>query len=145
MTKHELFDYAKRIGKTLTSYWNDDMYICPSCDDIFEWSNDNYNEETQKYECPSCGEVVAESELETASIFDYLIDRVLEYRFIIDSNLNYKGVLAYITLGGPTAWIDTTYNSIFVTWGTEKACYPLDGDICDEINEYYNTYYNSMK
>lgn len=81
---------------------------------------------------------------ETATLYDYFSD-VLDVEYIINSDLSYRAVKVYITLGGPTVWIDTYYGTIELRWATEKASYYLTSDIVDEIDSIWEEYYNSNR
>ena len=78
---------------------------------------------------------------ETASLYDYFSD-VLDYEYIINSDLSYKAVKVYVTLGGPTVWIDTYHNTIELRWANESASYMLDNDVVTEIDNIFEEYYN---
>ena len=44
-----------------------------------------------------------------------------------------KAVRLYVTLGGPTCWIDTEEHAVICHWGTDQAKYAIDWDLCDEL------------
>lgn len=90
------------------------------------------------------GEITDEETGEGLSLCDYFSD-VLDFEFIINSQFEYSAVKIYVTLGGPTVWIDTYSNSIELRWANEKATYYLTSDSIDEINDYWEEYYNNCK
>lgn len=90
------------------------------------------------------GEITDKETGETLSIYDYFSD-VLDFEFIINSNLTYSAIKVYVTLGGPTVWIDTYTGSVELRWANEKASYFLLSDTVDAVNDYFEEYYNSMK
>lgn len=90
------------------------------------------------------GEITDEETGETLSLYDYFSD-VLDFEFIINSNFTYSAVKVYVTLGGPTVWIDTYSGSVELRWANEKSCYYLTSDIIDEINDYFEEYYNNCR
>lgn len=49
---------------------------------------------------------------------------------------NYRGSRIYVTLGGPTIWIDTTAHTVNGTWGTERESVPMYSDVCNMIDDY---------
>ena len=71
---------------------------------------------------------------EEVSLYDYFAD-VLDYEAILTSQKTMKSVRIYVTLGGPTCWIDTEEHAVICHWGTETAEYPIDWDLCDELEE----------
>lgn len=79
------------------------------------------------------GETVDECE----SLIDYLCDNVLDVEYILDSNRQLIGVNAYVTLGGPSCWLDTRHGEVVCCWGTEKESAWLPSEICEEINSFY--------
>ena len=70
------------------------------------------------------------------NIYDYLND-VLDVEYILDSSMRLIGCKLYVTLGGPTVWIDTREQSVNIHWGSESDTIYISSDVCDEINEYY--------
>ena len=68
------------------------------------------------------------------SLYDYFAD-ALDYEVILASNRTVKGVRLYVTLGGPTCWIDTEEHAVICHWGADKAEYPIDWDLCDGLEE----------
>lgn len=71
---------------------------------------------------------------EEVSLYDYFAD-ALDYEVILTSQKTVKGVRLYVTLGGPTCWIDTEEHAVICHWGADKAEYPIDWDLCNELEE----------
>ena len=69
---------------------------------------------------------------EDLSLYDYFND-ALDYDVLLSSTKAVKAVRLYVTLGGPTCWIDTEEHTVVCCWGTEKAEYPIDWDLCNEL------------
>lgn len=76
------------------------------------------------------------------SLYDYLND-ALDYEFTIDSRKEYKSAKIWITLGGPNVWIDTAERAVKLAWGVDREEYPLDWDICNEIDEIMQEIYEN--
>ena len=76
---------------------------------------------------------------EEASLYDYIAD-ALDYEVILSSQKTVKAVRLYVTLGGPTCWIDTKEHAVICHWGTDRAKYAIDWDLCDEIEEIIAEY-----
>ena len=75
------------------------------------------------------------------SIYDYMQD-VLDFEITLDSRMQYTSCRVYVTLGGPTVWVDTHTQTVELRWGGEESrCY-LDGEIIDAINDYFEEVYN---
>ena len=67
------------------------------------------------------------------SLYDYLFD-VLDYEFTIDSRKEYVSAKIWVTLGGPNIWIDTAERAVKLARGADREEYPLDWDVCNEID-----------
>ena len=76
---------------------------------------------------------------EEVSLYDYVTD-ALDYEVILTSQKTVKAVRLYVTLGGPTCWIDTEEHAVICHWGTEQAEYAIDCDLCDELEEIVAEY-----
>lgn len=71
---------------------------------------------------------------EQVGLYDYFAD-ALDYEVVISSTRQIKGIRLYVTLGGPTCWIDTEIREVVCTWGGERASYFIDPGLCDELEE----------
>lgn len=69
---------------------------------------------------------------EEVSLYDYFAD-ALDYEVILTSNRTVAAVRLYVTLGGPTCWIDTETREVICTWGGERDSYFIDPGVCDEL------------
>ena len=74
------------------------------------------------------------------SLYDYLFD-VLDYEFTIDSRKEYVSAKIWVTLGGPNVWIDTAERAVKLAWAADREEYPLDWDVCDEIDDIMREIY----
>lgn len=71
---------------------------------------------------------------EGVSMYDYFVN-ALDYEVILTSQKTVKSVRLYVTLGGPTCWIDTEERAVICHWGAGQAKYVIDWDLCDELEE----------
>lgn len=79
---------------------------------------------------------------EPGSLWDYFAD-ALDIEYTVTSGLEYSGVKVYVTLGGPTCWIDTDRGAVCLTWGGKSAeCY-LCSDLVEAIDDIFAEYYNA--
>ena len=76
---------------------------------------------------------------EEVSLYDYVAD-ALDYEVVLTSQKTVKAVRLYVTLGGPTCWIDTEEHAVICHWGTDQAEYPIDWDLCNELEEIIAEY-----
>ena len=65
----------------------------------------------------------------------FYVSDVLDTEYILDSNFTLIGARLYITLGGPTIYVDTHDNEVVGHWGTEQVTRWLPSEIADEIND----------
>lgn len=75
---------------------------------------------------------------EQASLYDYVAENALDVEYTLDSSKRLIGVCIYVTLGGPTCWIDTRRNTVTCHWGSDSAEVYIDNDLSDELTECYN-------
>ena len=87
------------------------------------------------------GEITDDETGETLSLYDYFSD-ILDCEYIINSDFTYRAVKVYVTLGGPTVWIDTYSGSVELRWANEKSCYYLLSDTVNEIDNIFEEIYN---
>ena len=66
------------------------------------------------------------------SLYDYVAD-ALDFEVILTSTKTVKSVRLYVTLGGPTCYVDTELHAVVWAWGVDRAEYALDWDACDEL------------
>ena len=125
-------DYCKRVSDELDSYSAGDVRRCPCCGEII--ARDWYDV-GDRFQCPHCGNVTYTDHWEELSLWDYLSD-VLDYEFIIDSSREFQAIRVYVTLGGPSCWIDTERQTVELRWGGESACYGLLSDTVDAVEEW---------
>nr|DAH16982.1 MAG TPA: hypothetical protein [Caudoviricetes sp.] len=71
---------------------------------------------------------------EAASLYDYFAE-ALDYEVILTSARTLRAVRLYVTLGGPTCWIDTGTHTVVCCWGGDQMEHPISWDLCDEIEE----------
>ena len=81
---------------------------------------------------------------EAYDVYSYVTD-CLDVEYTIDSSGNYIGARIYITLGGPTAWIDTRDGYVRGTWGTERAESWIPYEIAEIIDGIFDEMYQMIK
>ena len=83
------------------------------------------------------GETVDECE----RLLDYVAD-ALDVEYTLNSSRELIGVRVYVTLGGPTCWIDTRNGEVVCSWGSDKESAWLASEVCEEINSYFEDFLN---
>ena len=76
---------------------------------------------------------------EKMSLYDYVAD-ALDFEVILTSTKTVKSIRLYVTLGGPTCYVDTELHSVVCAWGVDRAEYALDWDACDELESIIAEY-----
>ena len=76
---------------------------------------------------------------EKMSLYDYVSD-ALDFEIVLTSMKTVKSIRLYVTLGGPTCYVDTELHSVVCAWGVDRAEYALDWDACDEIESIIAEY-----
>ncbi len=73
------------------------------------------------------------------SLYDYAAN-ALDFEVILTSMKTVKSIRLYITLGGPTCYIDTDLHVVVCAWGTDREEFPLDWDACDALESIIAEY-----
>lgn len=125
--------YCKRITDEIEAYDTGSVWKCLGCGETVEAPAED--PET----CPSCGE-----EMEQLGLYDWLAD-ALDVEYTVDNDLDYKAAKIYVTLGGPTVWVDTADRAVKLAWGTDREEYPLDWDTSAHLDEVLEDEYNARR
>lgn len=123
-------EHCKVIAEALEKYYNGEVYRCTECGDIVEPNN---NEE----ECFTCG-----GELEQLSLYDYLDMDVFDIEYRLDSTKQLTSVRIMIACGGPNIYIDTASRAVELYWWGDRASYPIDRNVCEEIDRVFEEIFN---
>lgn len=78
------------------------------------------------------------SELEEAYENDELLnwlENQLAIDYLVSDQLEYKGAVLTVTIGGPTIEVDTFNNSIKAHYGEAEVSGYMSFEVCDELNE----------
>lgn len=86
-----------------------------------------------------------EYELDEYDLETYFYEHDLGRYYIIDENLDYYAVRIYITVGGPTAIIDTLYGQVIVNWGGYRGAADIRSEIVEWIDRSYSYNYELAK
>ena len=76
---------------------------------------------------------------EKVCLYDYFVD-ALDLEIILTSMKTVRSIRLYVTLGGPTCYVDTELHSVVCAWGGDRAEYPLDWDACNELESIIAEY-----
>ena len=104
---------------------------------------------TQKELARRCEDIAAEvtrlAEENDYEKFAAWFDDALDVKFTIDMRMELCGVRVAVGLGGPNIYIDTNECSVVGYWGCAEAEYPIDTEVCDQIDEYYRDVFDSIR
>lgn len=118
--------YCKRIADELEAIARGEMYTCFDCGNIVHTINGI---------CPECGEPVTDEDGEE---YPYTLtewaERQLDTEYIIGGDMIYKACRIYVTLGGPTIWVDT-WNAEVRMLGVDDAAWHISHETRDMIDE----------
>lgn len=74
---------------------------------------------------------------------EFIESYTLDENYIIDRCGNMRGAWIYISLGGPTVWIDTMRGTVRGTWGHDAFEWGLSEQaqdwVCERAEEMYDT------
>ena len=76
---------------------------------------------------------------EKMSLYDYVAD-ALDFSAVVSSQKVIQFVRLYITLGGPTCYVDTELHAVICAWGGDREEYLLDWDVCNELENIIAEY-----
>ena len=124
--------YCKRVADEIDAYAAGDVRRCPNCGEVHARP---WDEVGDVFKCPHCGSVDDVDDWEQLSVYDYMGD-VLDYDFRIDSQREFSGIRVFVTLGGPSCWIDTERRTVELRWGGKSACYGLLSDTVAAVEEW---------
>lgn len=80
---------------------------------------------------------------EPLTMWDYAND-ALDFEFTVDSRKNYLGAKIYVTLGGPTVWIDTREKTVELRWGTSSGTALLSCDAAELLDDTMADIYSEI-
>lgn len=75
-------------------------------------------------------------------LYEYL-NECLDIEFRCSSAKEYKSAKLYVTLGGPTVWIDTDSGDMLLSWGSAHCGYGLDAYTIERIDCYCADWFNA--
>lgn len=116
---------CKRIADELEDIAAGYVYKCPECGAQIEAPGER---------CGQCGAEIDPDDAENITMYDYM-DDVLDIEYIINSRREYIGARLYVTLGGPTVYVDTRDQMVRLYWGGERAERGLSCNTCDALDD----------
>lgn len=125
-------EYCKRIVNELESYISGDVRVCPNCGETHARA---WDEVGDVFQCPNCGSVDDVDDWEQLDVYNYMED-ALDIEYIVASTREFQSARVYVTLGGPSCWIDTERRTVELRWGGESACYGLLSDTVNAVEEW---------
>lgn len=73
-------------------------------------------------------------EMEYRGLYDFIND-ALDVEITRGLSGDYRGAKLYMTVGGPTIWVDTQTGFVEGRWATDSCSKWVDSDAIDELNE----------
>lgn len=78
-----------------------------------------------------------------SDLYEYFGD-VLDVEYIVGSDGELCGVIAWVGLGGPSICVDTYRQEVRLTWGSDKATWSLWSDVTGAIDEIFEEQFRCM-
>lgn len=79
-----------------------------------------------------------EKAYEAGTLGEWIEEEVLDINYTLDCHRRLIGVTLWVTIGGPTVWIDTQLGRVSCAWGTEKGDWFLSGTVSENITDYFD-------
>lgn len=130
MMKNENFEHCKSIAKELERVYSWEVYRCPECGELVEAGT-----------CRCGAEISEEEGLYPLNLWEYF-DDVLDIEYRCGNKKEYRSVRLMVACGGPNIFIDTGKKAVQLYWGTDYAEYPIDSNVCDEIDSIFEEIFN---
>lgn len=105
--------------------------------------NNPYEDPSYGYEWGEDGRTDDGTDMAPMDVF--MLDEVIELKFIVDAQAEYCGALAYVTVGGPTIWVDTRAHAVKGTWGTDSAEWGLTTRAVDALDDECGENWESIR
>ena len=86
----------------------------------------------------------AEENGDAYDLYSYFND-MLDIEYTISSRGDYLGARIAVALGGPNIYIDTREGYVKGYWGTDRAARWIPSEICEEINDIMEEYYDMVR
>ena len=81
---------------------------------------------------------------EEGTLYDYL-EEALDWRYTISATGDYHGCEIALALGGPGIYLATRRRSLDLYWGGEESHLSVASEVCDEIDEIMQEYYEMTR
>lgn len=143
--------HCEEIAKTLEKYASGDYFLFDA--ELYPIDpDDEFWNETEKYYFALGddgfyyyhidGDKIEESEVETATLYDYFEDGIYDINYVVNSYKELEAVRIMIACGGPNIYINTWDKQVELYWWSESGKYYLSRELCDQINDYFEELYN---
>lgn len=132
-TDRENREHCKSIAETLDKIVLGELYLCRECGEYTTIEIDEHITQPDVYRMDCCGHET-EWEPEQVSLYDWL-EGALDIEYRVGSDKEYRSARFMVAFGGPTIYIDTASGMVELYWWTDRASYPLRGEVVAELDE----------
>lgn len=73
---------------------------------------------------------------------DRYFDDCLDISYIVNASKEYESVRVWVTIGGPSVYIDTDKGAVVLNWGSSHSEYYLSGNVVNAIDNIFEEQYN---
>lgn len=79
--------------------------------------------------------------IEEKTLNDYF-DDYLDLSYIVNESKEYESVRVWVTIGGPSIYVDTDKGAVILNWGGTHSEYYLSRKVSDAIDDIFEERYN---
>ena len=132
-------NHCKAIADDLEKYYNGNVYRCLECGEIITKNDDGV------LYCDYCKKEIEPDDADQLSLYDYFTEDIFDIEYSIGGDGEYRGVRLMVACGGPNIYIDTLEKAVMLYWWGERASYPIDYDVIEDIDNIWEENYNCTK
>lgn len=159
--QRECDDYVKNVAERLEAlyYGNDTDELEEELDELMEnepeepdeddfETEEEYDEAYKKWDMDyddwkAKVEDLEEKkeQLESETLESYF-DDALDISYIVNGRKEYESVRVWVTVGGPSVYVDTDKGAVVLNWGGTHSEYYLSGNVRDRIDQIFEEQYS---
>lgn len=79
-----------------------------------------------------------------SALKNYLED-ALDLEIKIDGRFRYRSVTIQLAIGGPGLYFNSETSEMIGVWGSDRFIKKVDYEACNEVNDYYEDYFETCR
>ena len=96
----------------------------------------------EKWEAKRDAKEKEKEDLENKGDLQSYFDDCLDIQYIVNGNKDYESVRVWVTVGGPSIYVDTEEGAVILNWGGTHSEYYISGELRDAIDEIFSDLYS---